>query len=672
MRPAAARGGVLALAALLAAGGPAVPARSAARREPPLVIAVEAGPRAEAEIGRALGRVADLRASGSHRPVTIALGPGTVRLTRPIHIGAEQAGPDDPPLVLRARDPGATRVVGGALLAPEPGPLDPALAARLPIAARAHVLAYRLPAAALSRARIMAPHLLDAPSEPLSLEVYDADGALAPASWPKGGWATVGAVAPAAAGAAASFAADPDRVRRWRGEPDLWAQGYWHWGWLAETIPVAGLDAGTGRIALADAPFDGLKAGGRFRVLHALSELDGPGQWWRDEADGLLLAWPRRADPALDVAVVDDLLEVEGASHLRVEGLAFEESRGDLVTVKGGADVVVGGGRLAWSGRDGAVFTGSRDGGVEGAEISDIGGTAVVLDGGDRDALASGGLFVRRSRITRWSRLRLTQSPAVSVGGVGADVSDDVLHDAGDAAVAIRGNDHRILHNEIFRVLAGATDAGAVYAGRDWTARGTLVAGNFIHDVEASPGGEVKGVYLDDETSGFAVRDNLFLRVDQAVFIGGGRDNAVEGNAFVGCAPAIHLDSRGQGWAAGAIHDPGSQLRTAYAAMPVTSTLWRGRYPGLADILSDEPAVAKDNRIVDNLFVQGGGLSFDDGGRADRQSILGNRGPAGMALRSGGDLTTLAATAPRPSDLDGLVDATGAPVFHLDAVGPRR
>ena len=68
MRRAAAGLAGPALAALFAAGGPAVRA-AAARQAPPLVIAVEAGPRAEAEIGRALDRVADLRASGSRRPV---------------------------------------------------------------------------------------------------------------------------------------------------------------------------------------------------------------------------------------------------------------------------------------------------------------------------------------------------------------------------------------------------------------------------------------------------------------------------------------------------------------------------------------------------------------------------------------------------------------------------
>lgn len=81
----------------------------------------------------------------------------------------------------------------------------------------------------------------------------------------------------------------------------------------------------------------------------------------------------------------------------------------------------------------------------------------------------------------------------------------------------------------------------------------------------------MKGVYLDDMASGFTVTGNLFLRVDQPVFLGGGRDNRVEGNVFVASSPAIHVDSRGQTWARDAVTDPQSELRAAYAAMPVES-----------------------------------------------------------------------------------------------------
>ncbi len=105
--------------------------------------------------------------------------------------------------------------------------------------------------------------------------------------------------------------------------------------------------------------------------------------------------------------------------------------------------------------------------------------------------------------------------------------------------IGIHGNEHRIVGNELTHLLMGTTDNGAIYAGRDWTARGTVIAGNFLHDIRADPGFENKGIYLDDEASGFVIRQNLFLRTDQPVFIGGGRDNIVERNLFVSSSPAI-------------------------------------------------------------------------------------------------------------------------------------
>ncbi|KMO09826.1 hypothetical protein QR78_31535, partial [Methylobacterium indicum] len=175
--------------------------------------------------------------------------------------------------------------------------------------------------------------------------------------------------------------------------------------------------------------------------------------------------------------------------------------------------------------------------------------------------------------------------------GVGAEVSGSFIHDSPAYAVHLRGNDHRVTGNEIARLLAGATDTGAIYSGRDWTARGSVIADNFLHDIRGEGEREVKGVYLDDMASGFTVSGNLFLRVDQPVFLGGGRDNRVVGNIFVASSPAVHVDSRGETWARDAITDPESQLRAAYAAMPVESPPWRARYPRLPGLLYDRPAV---------------------------------------------------------------------------------
>lgn len=611
-------------------------------------------------LGQAVERAARRRTGEPRAAIVIEIAPGTHRLDRPVRLGPEHGGTPEAPLVIRGARDGSSRIVGSVALRPDPEPLDGATLARVPAPARGEVRAYRLPPAALASRRIRPPQRLRSPAAPLGLEVYDRSGAMMPARWPNDGWAQV--KAPAGTGA---FTLSGHDVARWRGEPDLWAEGYWRWGWLFEAIPIAAIDAPASRIRLEAPSYEGILAGARVRVSHALSELDEPGEWWRDLARGRLIAWPRPGADELEVAVTNSLFRIEGASHVRLERLRLEQARGDLITVRGGEDVIVTESALAWSGGRGVAFEDARLSGILRCDISDTGREAVRLSGGDRATLTSGGLFVRDSRFTRYARLSRTQSPALDVDGVGATVSGNYIHDTNEYAVHLHGNDHVVEWNEISHLLGDATDSGAVYSGRDWTARGSVIQHNFLHDIRAREGAEIKGVYLDDMASGFTVRENLFLRVDQPVFIGGGRDNVVERNLFAASSPAIHIDSRGEALARDAITDPESELRAALAAMPVGSAIWRARYPGLAGILADEPGVAKGNRILGNLFLASEPFRFDQAGAASRQTIAGNTAAAGI------DPAVLAQSG-RPADFSRLLGDKGQPAPGLDLSRARR
>ena len=52
-----------------------------------------------------------------------------------------------------------------------------------------------------------------------------------------------------------------------------------------------------------------------------------------------------------------------------------------------------------------------------------------------------------------------------------------------------------------------ANDAGAIYTGRDWGYRGTIIRHNIIRDLASIFGGS-HGVYLDDAVSGMIVVGN--------------------------------------------------------------------------------------------------------------------------------------------------------------------
>lgn len=617
---------------------------------------VPGGVTSVATLADALDRVAQARTKRRAGRITIDLQPGTHRLERPVRLGPEHDGTAAAPVIIRGAPGLASRIVGSVALRPDPAPVDPALLARMPAASRAHARTFGLPPTALAGARIEAPRRLNGPATPPALEVFDSSGALAPARWPNEGWALVKT---GPAGARPDFTVEGGNAPRWRGEPDLWVEGYWRWGWLFEAFPVVALDAARSRLTVESLPYEGILPGARFRLYHALSELDQAGEWWRDTAQGRLVAWPRPGGEALEVTVAESLFRLEGVSHVRLQGLRLERTRGDLITVRGGRDVVVEDSALAWAGGRGAVFEGAAASGIVRCEVTDIGRAGVRLSGGDRPSLTPGDLFLRDSRLTRYARISRTQSPAVEVDGVGATIAGNYIHDTNEYAIHLRGNDHVVEWNEIAHVLSEATDSGAIYAGRDWTARGSVIRHNFIRDVRGGPDREVKGVYLDDMASGFAVRDNLFLRVDQPVFIGGGRDNVVESNLFIASSPAIHVDSRGETTARDAVTDPQSEIRAALAKMPAGSGLWSARYPALAGILADAPGLAKRNRIVGNVFLASQPFRFADAGRPALQQIGPNVGPGGIRATSGADLVALTRQSTRPSDFESLLGPDG-------------
>jgi hypothetical protein len=250
-----------------------------------------------------------------------------------------------------------------------------------------------------------------------------------------------------------------------------------------------------------------------------------------------------------------------------------------------------------------AVISG-QDNGLADMLIENTGEGAVVLAGGDRQTLSPANLYVERSTIRRFARLTKTYQPAILMSGVGNRAIGNRISDAPHTAILFTGNDHLISRNEIFDVCKETGDAGVIYTGRDWTARGTVIAYNYLHDIPPNVEmGRTKGVYLDDQASGITVRGNLFEKVDEAVFIGGGRDNLVEDNTFLKGEFPLHLDARGKSWQKAMIDDKKGTLQNRLHAVPYNQPPYKDRYPHLANLLEDEPGMPKYNVARRNLVI---------------------------------------------------------------------
>jgi hypothetical protein len=192
--------------------------------------------------------------------------------------------------------------------------------------------------------------------------------------------------------------------------------------------------------------------------------------------------------------------------------------------------------------------------------------------------------------------------PAISINGVGNQASHNLIDNAPHMAIFFGGNDHLIEYNEIHSVCYESNDAGAIYSGRDWTMRGTVIRYNYLHDITGFEGKGCVGVYLDDMFCGTLIYGNLFYRVTRAAFLGGGRDCTVENNVFVDCEPALHIDGRAMGWAG---YHVGTTMTERLLEMPYKDALWSKRYPELVDILDDEPAAPKGNVVRRNISIGG-------------------------------------------------------------------
>jgi len=400
------------------------------------------------------------------------------------------------------------------------------------------------------------------------------------------------------------FSYEGDRPRRWVGEKDLWLHGYWYRDWAEDYQRVETLDVDKRIITLAK-PYHryGFRKGQWFHGVNILAELDLPGEWYLDRSAGLLYFWP---PTPIDkgramVSVLGDLVKMQNTSHVVLRGMVLEAARKNGILINGGTGCKISGCTIRNFGAWAVRISGGTKHGVAGCDISGTGDGGVVLSGGDRKSLTPAGHYAVNNHIHHFSRWNRMCRPAVSLSGAGNRAAHNRIHDAPHQAMNFSGNDHLIELNEIYNVCYEANDGGAIYAGYNWTMRGTIIRHNFMHHVNGLGGRGCVGVYLDDMYCGTTIASNVFYRVTRAAFIGGGRDNIVRNNLFIECNKAMHMDARAMNWAKASV--PGN-LKTRLEEMPYKSPLWTERYPKLLHTWEDEPAAPKGNIIAQNVFCR--------------------------------------------------------------------
>lgn len=446
---------------------------------------------------------------------------------------------------------------------------------------------------------------------PLQMEVFVKDKPMMVARWPNSGWGQIEIPKKSVAAAnsfGSQFSIRNGHLSNWKSEPNLFISGYLNYDWAFERLPTVVVNKPDGQLVMdsSGAKF-GFRHGARATVENALSELDSPGEWYYEAATQTLYFWPPEpnSDAPIEVSWLQNLLSISKSNGVTFENLVFQGSTGDAVRIIQSRNVNLNDAVVRNAGNRAVVVEGGYAVALRRIEMTDLGEGGVLLAGGNRQTLMPANHVIEGCHFERFSRLSRSYRPAILIEGVGNQVLRNRITNGPHAAIIFGGNDHRIEGNHISDVVTETTDAGAIYAGRDWTMRGSIITNNLLQNIyQRIPGlPNVMGIYLDDQASGITVYGNLFANLGRAVLIGGGRDNVVDNNIFVSSSVGILIDSRGTDWQREQTLDSHGQLQRNFRNVPVKSDIYRTRYEHLENILSDEPGRAKYNSAKNNIFI---------------------------------------------------------------------
>ena len=540
---------------------------------------------------------------------TVVVRGGIYSVDKPLAFTAEDSGANAAPITYRAVKGETVRIRGGKLVTNWKPVTDAEVLGQLAKAARSHVRQADLKALGITE--------FGSPAGG-GLELFFNGQPMMVSRWPNEGFVPiVGVLGETEVDVRGTkgcregiFTYKGDRPKRWIGERDAWVHGYWFWDWSEQRHKIKSIDVDRRSIEVQP-PYHGYgyRKGQWFYAFNLLSEIDQPGEWYVDRERGQLYFWPPTSVEKGEaiVSVLRTMVTMKDASYVTLRGFNFEGARGTAITIAGGVGNRVVGCTIRNVGGWAVIVSGGQRHSVVGCDIDQTGGGGISLSGGNRTTLARGEHLAENNHIHHYARVKRVYQPAITLRGVGNRAAHNLIHHAPHMGMGFGGNDHVIEFNEIHHVCQESNDAGAIYTGRNWTMRGTVIRHNYLHDINGFEGRGCVGVYLDDMFCGTEVTSNLFYRVTRAAFIGGGRDCTVKNNLFVDCRPSLHIDARALGWA----HDHSDEWikegreKGTLQGIRYKQPPYSKRYPRLVKILDDDPAAPKGNRVFRNVSFGG-------------------------------------------------------------------
>jgi len=357
----------------------------------------------------------------------------------------------------------------------------------------------------------------------------------------------------------------------WAGEPDaevhVWPSSPMSCRAFNQILKLERVDETEGLVVVSGKEaYVEVCAGDRYFVENILQELDGPGEWYLDRAQGKLYLWPKKPLTSKTQVIAPRLtrfLDIRGTKeqpvqHLRLAGLTLQET--DYTPDDG----FIGYGKST----DGVITLGYADHiTVEGCKLRNIGKAGIYLAyGSDNHVLgnevaygAEGGIYVNNSpagTVISDNHIHDLGWVYKHVAGIsggdqvhGALISHNHVHDTTRWGISVghtTSTNNLVEYNHIHDCNTETMDTGGLEVtqqSRDHRS-GSTFRYNLIHDTggySSTMGRDMWnswGIYLDSFAGGFTVYGNVCYNTwDGGLMVQGGKDNKIFNNIFADNGP---------------------------------------------------------------------------------------------------------------------------------------
>lgn len=387
--------------------------------------------------------------------------------------------------------------------------------------------------------------------------------------------------------------------------------GNWKFEWATQKHAIDKIDSEK-NIIKVKTPYHGYgySVGAPFYALNVFEMLESQiGSWFIDRENELLYIHPYDGQDHIEISVCDNIFIGKNLSDLSFNNLNLSQCRFSAYNFENSKNISVDSVIIKNVGDYAVVGINCTNFSVDNCKIESSGG-GITLHGGDNENLISSNNEVSNTEITKIGRWQAVYMPAIDITGVGVKIIGNYIHDIPHAAIIYSGNNHIIERNEITRFCTETNDAGAIYCGRNNSYYGVEINYNYIHDSQGLDGKGINALYFDDFSSSATCIGNIIANVTSAVQLGGGHDYLFMHNVFSNC-DFFMIDSRGKIWfdlESSTILDNLKHLKKS----DYKNDAWKKAFPKLynADVESEEFLLPYGNRIIENTFIDCGGIYY--------------------------------------------------------------